>query len=747
MTYVNQSDIASQIIANLAVVEPDLDTSIGSTIRKMIDALAEQIAEAYADNNISSYQYSIDTLSAGALDDFTANFGFTRFVARSSTGIVTFARPAAQTSTPVQAVYIPPGTTVGTTDTPAITFVTLIGSTLVSSAASIDIPIIGITTGQASNVPATSIINIITPLSNIASITNAAATSGGSDAESDSAYRTRFKATIFRGFLGTTASFNGTALENPNVQRAVTIGSSLTHTEQIQIIGGVASSIITDAEYVLPYNQFLQSNTGFLTPQIDFSIGSALIVPNPTVPLALGVLGSGTSGTTYQFSYYWLTPGGSSAPSPTSTVAVLGSAGVVVQWPTPPLGVIGIAIMGYTPGAISPQIAFSLNSVPNPYTTGTFLGSAATPSSATLIASQVIAGQNTVLQYGVATTNPSYTSATVPAANTAGETVIVNSLSMVTCPDGIYELQFDYLPFESRNSVTQGITNRVDVYTDGSDIQATTQILAFYNNGYTSNTTAFNINPTSPYYFLNFQRLDGTYAHIGNLLVPLANVPLVSLPVTITAPYGNTGANQIYALGTDYWQVANVSETGNSNHSLDGLEWLVTNLYGADTTYLTGTMSIAYAFNALPQELEISIKGWSFTSQDIWVHQAVPLYLNFYLVVILNTGQTSSSITTTAGLAINALISSAVLGSVVETSSLIAAVMNVPGIQAARFATKVDNPVNYAIQQVTTLGNLIKTFSDSSGRVIDIILPTTSYPVFNSVNLIVRSQNSFRNGS
>lgn len=59
----------------LAVTDPDLDTSVGTTTRKILDAVAESIAESYLDQHMLSYTYDIDSKTEGDLDSFTQTIG------------------------------------------------------------------------------------------------------------------------------------------------------------------------------------------------------------------------------------------------------------------------------------------------------------------------------------------------------------------------------------------------------------------------------------------------------------------------------------------------------------------------------------------------------------------------------------------------------------------------------------------------------------------------------------------------
>jgi hypothetical protein len=46
---VSINDVVSQMRASLAVTDPDLDTSAGTTTRKIMDAVSESFVEAYLD--------------------------------------------------------------------------------------------------------------------------------------------------------------------------------------------------------------------------------------------------------------------------------------------------------------------------------------------------------------------------------------------------------------------------------------------------------------------------------------------------------------------------------------------------------------------------------------------------------------------------------------------------------------------------------------------------------------------------
>jgi hypothetical protein len=52
----SQSDVSTQLIQALGISVPDLDTSVGSVARKIIDAVSSQIADASVDTQLLTYQ-------------------------------------------------------------------------------------------------------------------------------------------------------------------------------------------------------------------------------------------------------------------------------------------------------------------------------------------------------------------------------------------------------------------------------------------------------------------------------------------------------------------------------------------------------------------------------------------------------------------------------------------------------------------------------------------------------------------
>jgi hypothetical protein len=253
-------DVAAKIVAALNAAEPDLDVSPGTPVRKILDAVAESIAEAYSDSNLINYQYDIDSKIGGDLDDFCSLFGITRLPAQRSQGVVTFTRPN-DAFAATAALVIPPGTQVVAQTNPIVYVQTTVSSVMNPAQLTMDIPVQAVTAGSSGNVATGMLTTIATAVSGIASVINATPMVGGSAQESDADLRTRFRQTVFRSLAGTQSMYQGIALATPQdptlpLSRAVSqvnvLGSSKRYREQIQIVAGAATSTVQRAAFIYP---------------------------------------------------------------------------------------------------------------------------------------------------------------------------------------------------------------------------------------------------------------------------------------------------------------------------------------------------------------------------------------------------------------------------------------------------------------------------------------------------------------
>jgi hypothetical protein len=100
--------IVNNIISQLQALDPNISASIGTPERKIIEAVAEQIAQGSVDIEVLSNQHDVDALTGNSLDSFLSNFGFGRQQPTRAVGVVTFSR----LTTAISDIIIPRATPV-----------------------------------------------------------------------------------------------------------------------------------------------------------------------------------------------------------------------------------------------------------------------------------------------------------------------------------------------------------------------------------------------------------------------------------------------------------------------------------------------------------------------------------------------------------------------------------------------------------------------------------------------------------
>jgi uncharacterized phage protein gp47/JayE len=176
-----------------------LDLTVGSTLRAVIEANAS-IALWMQWLLLQVLRTTRAATSSGAdLDSWMADLSLTRMPSVAAAGVVTFSR-----FSPTLAALIPAGafarTAEGTqtfqvsidTTNPAWT-ATSSGYVVAAGVASLDVPVTALTSGGAGNVQAGAVSLLASAIPGIDTVSNANAFENGLDAESDDAFRDRFR--------------------------------------------------------------------------------------------------------------------------------------------------------------------------------------------------------------------------------------------------------------------------------------------------------------------------------------------------------------------------------------------------------------------------------------------------------------------------------------------------------------------------------------------------------------------------
>src|SRR3954468_21793694 len=103
-----QAELSGQMLAQLRMLDPSVSAEVGTPERKILDTVAQALADAQVDLTQLGGALDIDAKYGTQLDRFLTLFGFARQIATRSTGYITFSR----TSPSTQDIRIPAGTQV-----------------------------------------------------------------------------------------------------------------------------------------------------------------------------------------------------------------------------------------------------------------------------------------------------------------------------------------------------------------------------------------------------------------------------------------------------------------------------------------------------------------------------------------------------------------------------------------------------------------------------------------------------------
>ncbi len=284
------SQVSQNIRAKLKLVDPDISTEPLTPERKIIDTVAETIAEAEVDNFVLNYQMDIDTKIGADLDKFVALFGFARQGGRRATGTVTLSR-----ATPADRdIVIPIGTQVikpASSVSNVVIYQTTATVFMYKSTTSVEASIECTTSGPQGNQPAGAIVALSTnaSISDISTVRNENATSGGTSIETDPELRVRFKNTIFRNITGTQDQYLALAISSKFSKKANIIGPQSRFIEYLQVTNNKPSAGQTGAVSIIPYSKYTYSSDYYLTDgevgnETFYTPNGAHFTFNATVP-------------------------------------------------------------------------------------------------------------------------------------------------------------------------------------------------------------------------------------------------------------------------------------------------------------------------------------------------------------------------------------------------------------------------------------------------------------------------------
>lgn len=699
----SQEEISRRMRDQLRLLDPEVSIEPGTPERKIFDVVAQAIAEVNADLFVQNYVYDIDTKFGQDLDDMLSLFSFDRITAKRATGRVIFTR-----NTPAPAaVFIPAGTQVimpGTSVSSEVTFHTVTNAAISIGGTEVEVIIEAVVPGTSGNVPAGFITLIGSNLSNVSGVYNPVATINGTDDESDAEYRLRFKQNVFRNIAGTDDQFRAIPIASKFVTRAHVIGPVSTFSEYLQIDNdGIIESGNPHAKYIYDFNYFLSSDGSetaeFYYPNVDYyftiedDVTPVITIPatifaKPTAAPTVEVGNGGNLNGSFQWAYTYVydividgdTKSGETQLSPASDIATPANNEMIITVPVGPGGVVSRNIYRLVNGEWR------------------YVGEIANNIDTEFDDDQLSLGK-------------------FPPKN-----------SLQT--DGVIYFEHQYISKNSRNFINDisSVTNRVDIYFAGKDIQTAKDVIV--GPGSENN---FVDDDTSAFHYLNYQKIDGSNPSVGDRLLDLIWTPISSIPSQIIA--GTTS----YSLGTDYHLVRDITNLRNSKRSRDGISLSPT----MATAIEDSRIELEYSFNRLPLLINQVVDQHKQITQDVLVHEAVYRYFNVNLVIIYTSGFNKNIVNNQIRTALSNFFDDYGFGAIVQIADIINAVHNVQGVDNVRLATSGDDVINYGVQEIDELGNVV-----GLPIVTDFWLEDIQIPIFNNLGPlnnapIERTQNTW----
>jgi uncharacterized phage protein gp47/JayE len=789
-----QAEISKRIRDQLYILDPEISLEIATPERKIIDIVAQSLADVQFDQFLQRYQLDIETKFGQDLDDFVQLFGFARQTARRASGFVIFSR-----KTPaVSPVFIPAGTQVATVSSSVssqVLFTTVADGVIPENGTFTEVPVEATIPGEIGNVTANRITRILTQISDISSVNNPTSTTGGVEQETDDQLKVRFKNNIFRNIAGTDDQFLALSIANQFTNRSTIIGPVTKFQEYMTLdASGSATSFNPNAKHIYDFNYYL-SNEGndisrFYTPDIDyaFSVDTSGTAPlaqigisdlrNPSPPLAPTAGTSDSEGFlqgNFRYAYtYVYSPGGESSISPESNEVTFNIEGGSV---TNIKNTSGTSLAGGTVsakriyrkdlnvasptwenvGEIPAVSAFQVTSISRD--SGGVIN-AIVPGTANLSGVQI---GGTVVVSGIATavgtafngtgTVTSTGSATFSyyisgGGSVAGTAVTGTAIAEITAfhDDSIVavgepptnDLSEGSVVFLEHEYLSKWSRNVINLASDYSSLNKIDIYISGQNTEIAEDVTSgpgnlIEDDDTSKYYYANYVRENTqTSPAVNNYFINLVWTPVRSLPSQLTINGNTYYLNDSNEDGNAYWLVKDVTDLRDSYRARDGIE--ISPSMGS--AIQNSVFSIEYTFDKLPYLTNKILESHRQIGQDVLVHTARFRYFRINLIAIYNNGFVINEVNNTLANNFESFFNNQFFGAIIQLNDLVQVAYQTAGIDNIRFATSADDATYYGLEEVTATGEFIQRFDQ------DVLLEDIDLPILYSLGPNTQGTNS-----
>lgn len=670
--------ILERMRAAVTATDSEWDVPLGSPEYKILEAAANEINRALNGGILRTYHWDVESYASTELDTFVGMFGVVRRSARRATGTVILSR-----GTPAERdFYIPTGSQVMRPDgnsMPRIVFQVTSPATLQTGGTQVEVPIEAMVPGVAGNVVSGDISVMGTNITGVTAVTNASGTTGGLAAETDTELRARWRMYSFRSIAGTSDQIVSNAMEHDDVTRALLLGPYTRIRESLQIVDDSGLKVTSQnawAKYVYPLGgEFF-----------GYDIGADIEI--------LGV-----EGVDHTFT-------DSNPPvvdiitrAQTQTITVNATAGTfTVTWS----------------GQTTSALAFNISAAD--FTTALVALSNIALGDVVVTGGPGDSGGTT--PYTLTWENAAILPTTNAASLTGGAaTAAVAAVDDLFPVDSLVQLDYQYVPTDSRNDPVNSIFNRLDLFVAGTTAVAKTETVPDSIFGTFNNTGG------SPMLRTQWDRTDGTNPADANIFMPLFYTPVYTIPNEIVV--GVT----TYTEGTHYWLVRDNTELRGSPRCRDGIEWDASP--GAPVT-------VEYMSNVLPLEINERVGLLGLAGMDILTHTVRQANLRFNISVVYSFGYSGGDVSEEVSDLLSAWLETMEFRGSIQVSDMIDVIKDSAGVDNVRLTTSSQDAVNYGIQEIAEDGATIL-----ATHTTDLDLSPTTVPSLHSVDITPLASNTF----